>query len=60
ELLQISPAVSKLVVERADAGTIRNFALTEGLTLLKQDGWQKARDGVTTIEEVLRVTREEA
>ena len=59
ELLQISPAVSKLIVEHADAGSIRSFALTQGLTLLKQDGWQKARDGVTTIEEVLRVTREE-
>ena len=60
ELLRISPAVSKLIVERSDSGSIRNFALTEGLTLLKQDGWQKARDGVTTIEEVLRVTREES
>ena len=60
ELLHISSAVSKLIVERSDAGSIRNFALTQGLSLLKQDGWQKARDGVTTIEEVLRVTREEA
>ncbi len=60
ELLRISPAVSKLIVERTDAGSIRSFALTQGLSLLKQDGWQKARDGVTTIEEVLRVTREEA
>ena len=59
ELLQINSAVSKLIVERADAGSIRSFALTQGLALLKQDGWQKARDGVTTIEEVLRVTREE-
>ena len=59
ELLRISPAVSKLIVERTDAGSIRSFALTQGLSLLKQDGWQKARDGVTTIEEVLRVTREE-
>ena len=60
ELLLITPAVSKLIVERSDSGSIRNLALTEGLTLLKQDGWRKARDGVTTIEEVLRVTREEA
>ncbi len=60
ELLRISPAVSKLIVEHTDAGSIRSFALTQGLSLLKQDGWQKARDGVTTIEEVLRVTREEA
>ena len=59
ELLRISPAVSKLIVEHTDAGSIRSFALTQGLSLLKQDGWQKARDGVTTIEEVLRVTREE-
>jgi general secretion pathway protein E len=60
ELLRISPAVSKLIVEHTDAGSIRSFALTQGLSLLKQDGWQKARDGMTTIEEVLRVTREEA
>jgi len=60
ELLRVSPAVSKLIVEHTDAGSIRSFALTQGLSLLQQDGWQKARDGVTTIEEVLRVTREEA
>ncbi|MFB3060807.1 MAG: type II secretion system ATPase GspE [Candidatus Binatia bacterium] len=59
ELLRVSPAVSKLIVEHTDAGSIRSFALTQGLSLLQQDGWQKARDGVTTIEEVLRVTREE-
>ncbi|MFB3108210.1 MAG: type II secretion system ATPase GspE [Candidatus Binatia bacterium] len=60
ELLRVSPAVSKLIVEHTDAGSIRSFALTQGLSLLQQDGWQKARDGVTTIEEILRVTREEA
>ena len=59
ELLQVTPAVSKLVVEHADAGSLRALALSQGLRILKKDGWDKAREGVTTLEEVLRVTREE-
>ncbi len=59
ELLQVTPAISKLIVGHADAGSIRDLAKSQGMGLLKQDGWDKAREGMTTLEEVLRVTRED-
>jgi general secretion pathway protein E len=60
ELLPATPEICKLIVQRSDANTIRNLAVTQGMRLLREDGWQKVRDGVTTLAEVLRVTREEA
>ncbi|MFQ5850840.1 MAG: type II secretion system ATPase GspE [Candidatus Binatia bacterium] len=59
ELLAATPELSKLIVGRADAGSIRSLAVKEGMRVLRENGWQKARDGVTTLAEVLRVTREE-
>jgi type II secretory ATPase GspE/PulE/Tfp pilus assembly ATPase PilB-like protein len=49
--------VKDLILSRADAGAIRAKARSEGMRLLREDGWEKVRRGVTTIEEVLRVTR---
>jgi len=59
ELLSASPEICKIIVQRADAGTIRNAAVRQGMRLLRDDGWDKVRRGVTTLAEVLRVTREE-
>jgi type II secretory ATPase GspE/PulE/Tfp pilus assembly ATPase PilB-like protein len=38
---------------------IRSVAVRQGMRLLRDDGWDKVRQGVTTVAEVLRVTREE-
>jgi len=59
ELLPATPEICKLIVQRADANSIRSFAVARGMHLLREDGWQKARGGITTLAEVLRVTREE-
>ena len=59
ELLSASPEICKIIVQRADAGTIRNAAVRQGMSLLRDDGFDKVRQGVTTLAEVLRVTREE-
>lgn len=59
ELLPATSEICKLIVQRADANSIRSLAITQGMRLLREDGWQKARDGITTLAEVLRVTREE-
>lgn len=59
ELLPVTPEICKLIVERADAAPIRRMAISQGMRLLRQDGWEKVRSGVTTLAEVLRVTREE-
>jgi general secretion pathway protein E len=60
ELLPVTSEICKIIVQRADAGTIRNLAVQQGMNLLREDGWDKVRAGVTTLAEVLRVTREES
>jgi general secretion pathway protein E len=59
ELLPVTPEICKLILQKADAGSIRSLAARQGMRLLREDGWQKARYGLTTLAEVLRVTREE-
>jgi general secretion pathway protein E len=60
ELLPVTSEICKVIVQRADAGAIRSLAVQQGMRLLREDGWDKVRQGVTTLAEVLRVTREEA
>ncbi|MBE7559602.1 Flp pilus assembly complex ATPase component TadA [bacterium] len=56
ELLVVDDNIRKLINDRADAYAIRDAAMAEGMVTLRADGIAKARAGVTTIEEVLRVT----
>jgi general secretion pathway protein E/type IV pilus assembly protein PilB len=56
ELMVTDDEIRDLVVQRVNAGTIRNFALKKGMITLRQDGWRKVQRGVTTIDEVARVT----
>jgi type II secretory ATPase GspE/PulE/Tfp pilus assembly ATPase PilB-like protein len=56
ELLVVSEEIKKLVNRRASADEIRKVALRGGMRTLRQDGLEKAKDGVTTLEEVMRVT----
>jgi len=60
EILRVSDELRRLVLSNADAGGIRQQALAEGLIPMRQDGLQKALRGITSIEEVLRVTPEQA
>jgi len=60
ELFIISEEVRSLIVSKAPAGEIRGRAIGElGMSTLREDGWVKAKLGITTVEEVLRVTQEE-
>jgi general secretion pathway protein E len=60
ELLPVTAEICKIIVQRADAGSIRHLAMQQGMRLLREDGWDKVRQGSTTLAEVLRVTREES
>jgi general secretion pathway protein E len=60
EFLPVTSEICKVIVQRADAGTIRSLAVRQGMRLLRDDGWEKVRQGITTLAELLRVTREEA
>ena len=59
EMLVMSDAVRSMVMRHVTAGEIRQQAIKEGMQTMYENGLKKAVAGTTTIEEVLRVTREE-
>jgi len=58
EILRVSDDIRHLVMENAEASRIKAAAVAAGMRTLRQDGAAKVLAGVTTIEEVLRVTNE--
>lgn len=58
ELLRVSPAIKELVAKRASSDEIEKQARAEGMLTMVEDGIFKAVQGVTSIEEVLRVISE--
>ena len=54
----MSDPIRRLVMQHATAGEIENQARAEGMRTMYEDGLVKALAGLTTIEEVLRVTQE--
>jgi len=59
ELLVIDDEVRNLTMKSADSSSIRRVAAAKGMTSLREDGAEKVLRGLTTIEEVLRVTQED-
>jgi type II secretion system protein E len=57
ELLILNESLRPLVLSRSASSTIAQKAIEFGMRTLRIDGWNKVRNGVTTIEEVLRVTQ---
>lgn len=58
EVFPVTAAISKLVLGRAPMADIEKEAVAEGMIAMKQDGYLKALEGVTTLEEVLRVAQD--
>jgi len=56
EVLELSPRIKSLILEDAQEYKIREEARREGMNTLRENGMQLALDGVTTLDEVLRVT----
>ena len=59
EILLVTDAIRQMIVERQSAADIKMHALEHGMRTLRVDGWRKVLAGVTTLEEVLRVTSED-
>jgi general secretion pathway protein E len=59
ELLQVTEDIQKLILEKKDSNMIKERARKNGMRTLRQDGWLKVKEGITTVSEVLRVTQEE-
>jgi len=57
EVLPITERIGRLILERAPASKIQQQAQEEGMITMTQDGYLKVIEGITTIEEVLRVSR---
>jgi len=60
EMMPLSEELRTQIVERAPAGMMRRTAVKEGMSSLREDGWRLVREGRTTIDEVVRSTKDEA
>ena len=60
EVLAVTDGIQSLVTSRAPSGDIKDLAMKEGMLTLRDDGWRKVFEGFTTIDEVLRVTEDQA
>ena len=58
EVLPVTEKIGRLIIEHSPAGQIEKVAKDEGMITMKQDGYLKVLEGVTSIEEVLRVAQE--
>ena len=58
ELLSISPKIKEMIVKNTPSALIKEMAVAEGMKTMLQDGLIKAISGITTIEEVWRVTKD--
>lgn len=58
EVLEVTPEIQKLIISHATSEELQVAAVKNGMLTMQQDGFLKAVRGLTTIEEILRVTRE--
>ena len=58
EVLVVSEKIAKMIIARSRAQDIAKQAVSEGMITMRQDGFLKVLEGITTVEEVLRVAEE--
>ncbi|HKK90835.1 MAG TPA: type II secretion system protein GspE, partial [Desulfobacteraceae bacterium] len=58
EILELDDAIKKMILNTSDANEIMAAALEKGMRRLRRNGIEKVLKGITTVEEVLRVTQE--
>lgn len=58
EVLPMSEKIKEAVMKRANSNEIKSIAVNEGMTTMIEDGFKKVLDGLTTVEEILRVIHE--
>jgi general secretion pathway protein E/type IV pilus assembly protein PilB len=57
ELLVANEKIKELATQRAASNLIKAAAMDAGMQTLREDGWEKVLQGLTTVDEVLRVTK---
>lgn len=55
EVMLVTEEIERLAVTRASSAEINRLAIAQGMLTLRQDGWEKAKMGLTSVEEILRV-----
>lgn len=55
EIMEMVPQIGRLTVEKSSSDEIINFCRLKGMKFLKDDGWQKVIDGITSPQELMRV-----
>lgn len=58
EVMEITEKIKKLITDKADADVIKKQAISEGMMTMSEDGLDKVQQGITTVEEVMRATKE--
>lgn len=58
EVLAVSDKIMRLILERASTSELEKQAIAEGMITMKQDGYLKVLEGLTSLEEVLRVAQD--
>lgn len=59
EMIALNAEIREMILQEHSSGEIRQAAFKAGMNSLSEDGWRLVRDGVTTVNEVLRVTKDE-
>jgi general secretion pathway protein E len=59
EIMSVDQELCSMIIRRAHAGEIKEYAVSRGMKTLRDDGLARAAAGITTIEEVVRVTQED-
>ncbi len=57
EVMPVNEKISKAILSKATASDIQKMAMDDGMLTMKQDGYVKVLEGITTIEEVIRVAQ---
>ena len=58
EMMELNDEIRHRIMNNEDASVLTQAARRNGMRNLREDGWKKIRDGITTVDEVMRVTQE--
>jgi type II secretory ATPase GspE/PulE/Tfp pilus assembly ATPase PilB-like protein len=58
ELMELNEEIRRMITRNEDASVLTAAARRNGMRTLREDGWDKVAEGVTTPEEIMRVTQE--
>jgi general secretion pathway protein E len=59
EFLKVTDEIRAMILQRKDSQMLKELARQRGMRTLRQDGWLRVKEGMTTVQELLRVTQEE-